>query len=64
MILEEHIKDNVERLKDIEVVSQMIELKMRKEKKTKFVQYYPDMIKQVDQIFDKVKASNLDSIES
>lgn len=48
MILEEHMKANVERLQDIEVVSQMVDLKMRKEKKTKFVQFFPDMIKQVD----------------
>ncbi len=37
----------------------MIDLKMRAEKKTKFVQYYPDMVKQADKVFNYVSAKDI-----
>ncbi len=43
----------------IEEVSQMIELKMRAEKKTKFVQYYPDMVKQAEKVLELVNQRDI-----
>ncbi|CDW87271.1 UNKNOWN [Stylonychia lemnae] len=52
-ILEDHYRKQTERTQELEALCQIIELKIQKEKKTKFVQYYPDMIKEFDKIMDK-----------
>lgn len=44
-----------DRISDIEQMLQMVDLKMKAEKKTKFVQFYPDMVKQVESVINKVK---------
>lgn len=40
-------------MQDVQAVLSMLELKMRAEKKTKFVQHYPDLKKEIEKCIDE-----------
>lgn len=58
-MIEQHQRELGEIMAEIEEAAQMIELKMRAEKKTKFVQYYPDMVKQTDRVLNFVNQRDI-----
>ena len=58
-LIEKHQRDLGDIIQDIDSAIQMIDLKMRAEKKTKFVQYYPDMVKQAEKVFNHVSARDV-----
>ena len=52
-VIDKETKKFDERINEVEAAIRMVDLKMRAEKKTKFVQYFADMTKQVDAIISK-----------
>eukprot|EP00347_Sterkiella_histriomuscorum_P014031 403362423 len=52
-------KRNQDNYIELECLQQMVELKMKMEKKTKFVQFYPDMMKQCDQVLQQIHQNDL-----